>query len=81
MPAAGRHDPYAAFNFLVEIDGVVTAGFSEVSGLASEVDVISYREGGELRVRQLPGLIEYPRLVLKRGLTRIARSGNGIARC
>ena len=72
MSASGRTDPIAGFNFLVEIDGVTRAGFTQVSGLTSEVDVVSYREGGEVGVRQLPGLVKYPRLVLKRGF--IARS-------
>lgn len=68
-PASSRHDPYRGFNFLVEIDGTTAAGFSEVSGLASEVENIEYREGGDRRVRQLPGLVTFPRVVLKRGLT------------
>ena len=30
MPAtADRHDPFAAFNFRVDIDGITVAGFSE----------------------------------------------------
>ncbi|HSC72976.1 MAG TPA: phage tail protein [Gaiellaceae bacterium] len=65
-----RHDPLKAFNFRVEIDGL-TASFSEVSGLESEVEAIDYREGGEpLRVRKLPGLHRYANIVLKRGITR-----------
>lgn len=68
MPAI-RKDPYGHFTFLVEIDGVTVAGFTEVTGLASEVEVMTYREGGEVRVRQLPGLPKFPRLVLKRGFT------------
>jgi phage tail-like protein len=64
-----RHDPYKAFNFRVEIDGM-TAAFTEVSGLESEVEAIDYREGGEeSRVRKLPGLRKYSHIVLKRGLT------------
>ena len=63
-----RKDPFAHFNFLVDIDGTA-AGFSEVTGLASEVDVMTYREGGDARLRQLPGLAKFPRVVLKRGFT------------
>ena len=38
MPATGdRSDPYASFNFLVEIDGVTVAGFSECSGLSTDL--------------------------------------------
>ena len=31
MATGDRIDPYAAFNFTVEIDGVTTAGFNEVA--------------------------------------------------
>ena len=71
MPATGdRNDPFAAFNFLVEIDGVTVAGFSECSGLSTESDVIEYRVGKEpATVRKLPGLDKYANIVLKRGYT------------
>jgi phage tail-like protein len=66
---AGRHDPYAAFNFLVEIDGSTVAAFTECSGLSTETDVIEYREGSDPdRVRKLPGLTRYTNVVLKRGI-------------
>ncbi len=65
-----RNDPYGAFNFLVEIDGVPTAAFSDVSGLDMEIDVIDYRTGGDaLHARKLPGLVKYNNIVLKRGIT------------
>ncbi len=68
-----RLDPYQGFNFLIEIEGLVTGGFSEVRGLESEIEVEDYREGGENRyVHQLPGPTRYPsRLILKQGLTGI----------
>jgi len=77
MPNA-RVDPYANFNFLVEIDGVTKAGFEEVSGLCVEVDVIDYREGNDAvnTVRKLPGLVRYCPIVLKRGLTQDASLWN-----
>ena len=57
MAAGERNDPYAQFNFIVELDGLEVAGFTEVSGLATESDVIEYREGSEeATVRKLPGL-------------------------
>ena len=68
MPPA-RNDPFAACNFLVEIDGIQSAGFLECSGLSSETDVIEYREGGDAIIRNLPGLTRYGRIVLRRGLT------------
>ena len=71
MPAAQRNDPYKNFNFRVEIDGIATAAFSEVSGLESETAVIEYREGGEPNaVRKLPGLTKYANIVLRRGITQ-----------
>ncbi len=39
-----RTDPYLSFNFLVEIEGVVTGGFSEVTGLQAETEIKEYRE-------------------------------------
>ncbi len=29
MPSGARNDPYGQFNFLIEIDGITRAGFSE----------------------------------------------------
>jgi phage tail-like protein len=66
-----RNDPYAAHNFLVVIDGVTTAGFSECSGLSMETDAIEYRNGNEvLHVRKLPGLSKYSNITFKRGFTK-----------
>jgi phage tail-like protein len=63
-------DPYKNFRFLVELDGIVQAGFSDVSGFGSDVEVIEYREGGDAaNVRKLPGKVSYPDLTLKWGIT------------
>lgn len=71
MASANRNDPYKAFNFLVEIDGIQAAGFTECTGLSTETDVIEYREGNERGgVRKIPGLAKFTNIVLKRGLTR-----------
>jgi phage tail-like protein len=66
-----RIDPYTGFNFLVEIEGLVIGGFSEVTGLAVETTVEEYQEGGQNGyVHKLPGPSRHPQnLVLKRGLT------------
>ncbi len=69
MATGDRVDPYAQFNFLVEIDNVTRAGFTEAGGLTTEQDVIEYREGNEVtRARKLPGLTKYSNITLKRGL-------------
>lgn len=63
-------DPYASFNFRLEVDGIVKAGFSEVTGLNAESNVIEYREGNEgITARKLPGLIKFGNVTLKRGVT------------
>lgn len=71
MPPPGRNDPYSAFNFTVEIDGVTVAGFSECSGLSAETDAIEYRTGADdITVHKLPGLAKYSNITLKRGFTK-----------
>ncbi|HLP87144.1 MAG TPA: phage tail protein [Nostocaceae cyanobacterium] len=66
------HDPYMSYNFVVEVGGVVVGGFSEVSGLSSEIELESYQEGGlNSYVHQFPKHTTYPNLVLSRGLVNI----------
>ena len=48
MATGDRVDPYKDFRFLVEIDGIVQAGFTECSGFGSDVEVVDYREGGDV---------------------------------
>ncbi len=70
MPQGQRTDPYKNFKFLVEIEGIAVAGFSECEGLTTEVSVIEYREGNEdITVRKLPGLVKYSNITLKKGIT------------
>jgi phage tail-like protein len=67
-----RRDPFLTFNFQVEIEGILTAGFSECSGLQAEIEAQPYSEGGVNGFEhQFWGRTRYPRLVLKRGLTQI----------
>lgn len=68
--ALNRNDPFAQFNFLIQVDGQDVGGFTEVGGLAAESDVIEYREGKDLATkRKLPGLRKYSNVTLKRGYT------------
>lgn len=71
MATGDRVDPYRNFNFLVEIDGITQAGFSDVSGFGASTDPIEYREGGEPNntVRKLPGVTKWNNITLKWGLT------------
>ncbi|ULB12656.1 phage tail protein (plasmid) [Cereibacter azotoformans] len=65
-----RNDPLSQFNFILQIDGLDSAGFTEVGGMNTESDIIEYREGNELAtMRKLPGLVKYGNITLKRGQT------------
>ncbi len=68
--ATPRVDPFKGFRFRVEIENIQQAGFSECSSAGSHVEVVEYREGGEVAsVRKLPGKISYPDITLKWGTT------------
>jgi phage tail-like protein len=65
-----RLDPYNAFNFLVEIEGIIAGGFSEVSGLEISTEVEKFREGGvNDHEHVLPKWTTQSNLVLKKGQT------------
>ena len=57
-----RDNPYGAFNFLVEADGLAVGGFSDVSGLGAEIAYADYRNGNEPTnaVRKIPGCTSSP---------------------
>src|SRR5262245_14634420 len=62
-------DPYRAYNFKLEIQGVTEGHFTECSGLGVKVDVISYREGGNSQIiHRLPGQVSYADITLHYGL-------------
>jgi phage tail-like protein len=74
MATGDRKDPLLGFNFGVEVDGMLVAGFSEVSGLQSEAEVQEYREGGVNEyIHKRAGPVKYStNLVLKRGISDAA---------
>src|SRR3954454_16897796 len=74
-----RVTPYGAFNFLVNINGPVSpteplGGFSDVSGLGTEMTVAEYRTGNqkENHVRKVPGVHKVSDVTLKRGIVNSA---------
>jgi phage tail-like protein len=70
MATGKRVDPFLNYNFLVELDGIARAAFSEVTGLDATTEPVEYREGGEnTTVRKLPGMTKYSNIVLKWGMT------------
>lgn len=70
MVIGKRNDPYLSFRFLVEIQGLIVGGFSEVSGLQAETEIEEKREGGvNDYVHKLPKITKYQNITLKRGIT------------
>ena len=76
-------DALAGYHFAIEIDGVTIAQFQEVSGIASEIDVIQLKENnkdGKFVIQKLPGNLKPPTITFKRGKTPPPTSGTGIRR-
>lgn len=74
-----RTTPYGAFNFLVNLNGPVgedqpLGGFSDVSGLSTEITIAEYRNGNDRpnHVRKVPGISKYGDVTVKRGLVNSA---------
>ena len=68
---AERITPYGAFNFIVNFDGGEEfGGFSDVSGIGTEVTVAEYRAGNdkENHVRKVAGVHKVSDVTLKRGI-------------
>ncbi len=64
-----RNDPYCAFNFLVEVTGIIKGGFTEVSGLSIQTEYDTVKEGGENNFEhRLPKGTKSTDITLKRGL-------------
>lgn len=67
----GRMDPLKNYKFILEIDGVAEAGFSEALIPEGRVEVIEYREGSDpsSATRKLPGPLIFENAVLVKGVT------------
>lgn len=68
---ANRSTPYGAFNYLVQFDGGESfGGFSDVSGIGTEVTVAEYRNGNdkENHVRKVAGIHKVSDVTCKRGI-------------
>jgi phage tail-like protein len=71
-----RETPYGAFNFQVSLGeggrdaAQIIGGFSDVSGLGTEITVAEYRNGNEKEnhVRKVPGIYKVSDVTLKRGI-------------
>jgi len=68
---ADRTVPYGAFNYVVNFNGEEAfGGFSDVSGLGTELTIAEYRNGNEREnhVRKVPGVHKVSDVTLKRGI-------------
>jgi phage tail-like protein len=66
-----RDVPYPAFNFLINFDNAEAfGGFSDMSGLQTEITVSEYRTGNEKlnHVRKVQGVHKVGDVTLKRGI-------------
>jgi phage tail-like protein len=66
---ATRNDPYLGYRFRLEISGIQSAGFSEVTLPDFSVAATPYREGTDGPTRKLSGQTEVGTLSLQRGMT------------
>lgn len=63
-------DPYGSFCFVLEMDNIQVAGFSECTGLQMEVKAFEYKEGGNNSTTlKFPEHASYGNVTLKRGVT------------
>ncbi len=70
MTTGSRPYPYTSFRFRIEIEGIIIAQVSEVTGLQFETEIESIEEGGVNEfVHQLPKRTKYQHITLKRGIT------------
>ena len=67
-------DPIRKFQFRVSVIGGAftpwngNIGFSEVAGLRSETESVTYKEGDRTYERKIPGRTTFPNIVLSRGV-------------
>ncbi|MCB9729716.1 MAG: phage tail protein [Deltaproteobacteria bacterium] len=63
------HDHIGNFNFRIEIEGLTSASFKEMDGIASETEIITYGGSVDLIQRKRPGRTKWSEITLKRGYT------------
>ena len=72
---ANRTAPYPSYNYIVNLNGPrdpekLLGGFSDVTGLSTEIHISEYRDGNEAQahVRKIPGSHKTGDVTLKRGV-------------
>ena len=69
MPNSRSFDHIGAFNFRLEIAGVTQGPVTYIGGLTARTDVVSFKDGSDITVRQRPGRSRADNLVIRRGYT------------
>ena len=70
MALGERKDPFLNFNFIVEIGGIIQAGFTDCSGFGSTTEPEEFNEGGlNSASHKFIGRTKQNNLTLKWGLT------------
>jgi phage tail-like protein len=65
-----RYGPFRNHRFLLEVDGIAEAAFSEATIPEASAGVVEYREGNEPPTnRKLKGLNSYGNITLSKGVT------------
>jgi phage tail-like protein len=70
MKTGEKSYPYTSFRFRIEIEGLIVAQVSDITGLNIETETESYEEGGvNDYVHILPKRTKYQNIILKRGIS------------
>ena len=70
MPTGQRKDPLLNFNFVVELEGIAQAGFTDCSGFGATTEPVEFNEGGLNEAsHKFVGRTKQNNLTLKWGLT------------
>ncbi len=68
MARSALQDPLKVFRYRVVVDFMISAAFSELTGVKSTTDVAEIREGGNNETPlKSPGLTKYDNITMKRG--------------
>lgn len=65
----GKHkgDYLPAHNFKLEIDGVISGGFKEITGIGQEVEVITFKDGDDPTEHKRAGKAKVSNIIIRKG--------------
>lgn len=75
LSLAGRPDPLRGMKFRVSVPSIPqlgNLGFSKITGIGQEAELIEYREGDEtMAQRKIPGIIKTSEATFERGIAHV----------